>query len=123
MQILKVTTGTELISEYSNFFSKVLRTPSHSIPQLPYLQLSRVIYMEQPTGGASGERLRDHAARHLRQISSLGSKSPLVPAEGRNPIKSQPSASNCSSAHILALAKKGCLAKVLNNSLGTWLRS
>ena len=51
MQILKVTAGTVLISEYSNCFCKVLKTPSHSIPQLPCLHLLMLIYMEQPTVG------------------------------------------------------------------------
>ena len=52
MQILKVSAGTELISEYSIFFYKVLKTPSHSIPQLQCLQLSMLLYMEQPSVGS-----------------------------------------------------------------------
>ena len=49
IHVIKVTAGTELISEYSNLFCKVFKTPSHSIPQLPCLHLLMLIYMEQPT--------------------------------------------------------------------------
>ena len=49
MQILKMAARQGNPSEYSNFSSKVLKTFTHSICQLPSLQLLMLAYMEQPT--------------------------------------------------------------------------